>query len=99
MSHRKTSMVILSSVIVLIILMLLFGAHRGTAVMAAGSASSPVLSPGSQIIPTSTPQIVDAGEVLMTNPVLLQVMILLSFLTLVVIFWGVWINRHSVDGG
>lgn len=97
MSRRKTSIVFLSSSIILIIQMLIYGAGRGTAAMVAGSTASPVLSPGSQIIPTSTPQIGGGGEVLMTNPVLLQVMILLSFLTLVVIFWGVWINRHSVD--
>jgi hypothetical protein len=65
--------------------------------MAAGLVIQPGSMPAAQIQPTVTPQIVEAGEALMTNPVLLQVMILLSLAILFVIFWGVWINRQRAD--
>lgn len=66
---------------------------------AAASTSTSIanLQLGNQILPTATPQISDGEEVLMTNPALLQVMVILSIIAVLVIFGGVWINRHKLD--
>jgi hypothetical protein len=49
-----------------------------------------------QVLPTETPQTESSEEVLMTNPALLQAIILLGIVAVLVIFVGVWINRRKV---
>lgn len=60
------------------------------------SSPSPGEAPISQIAPTETPPVELDGEVLMTNPALLQVIILLGIIAVLVIFIGVWFNRRKV---
>jgi hypothetical protein len=97
MTRRRASSGLLAASICLIGLAISAGTGRVNSVMAAGFEPWPGFLPAGQILLTATPQIAEGGEALMTNPVLLQVMILLSLLTLIVIFWGVWINRHKAD--
>jgi hypothetical protein len=49
-----------------------------------------------QIVPTETPQPENLEQDLATNPVLLQLIILLGILTVLIIFVGVWINRSEI---
>lgn len=49
-----------------------------------------------QIIPTETPQPENLEQDLATNPVLIQLIILLGILTVLIIFIGVWINRSEI---
>jgi heme/copper-type cytochrome/quinol oxidase subunit 2 len=46
-----------------------------------------------QIAPTETPQAEDLEQDLATNPILIQLIILLGILTVLIIFVGVWVNR------
>lgn len=61
------------------------------------SASVAEISPRNQVVPTLTPQVETTEEVLMTNPALLQAIILLGIVAVLVIFVGVWINRRKID--
>jgi hypothetical protein len=50
-----------------------------------------------QVTPTSTSLAPNGEEVYTTDPLLLQIIILLGILAVLVIFLGVWINRRQVD--
>lgn len=63
----------------------------------AASASVAEISSRNQVAPTITPQVENNEEVLMTNPALLQAIILLGIVAVLVIFVGVWINRRKID--
>jgi hypothetical protein len=97
MTSRMASRGLLSVSICVIGLAISAVIGRVKSVMAAGFEPQPGFLPVGQILPTATPQTTEGGEALMTNPVLLQMMIFLSLLTLIVIFWGVWINRQKAD--
>ena len=61
------------------------------------SASGIELSVRNQAVPTEIPLTEIDEEVLVTNPALLQVIILLGIVAVMVIFIGVWINRLKVN--
>jgi hypothetical protein len=98
MKRRKTYTLMVAGLIVPVVLffeMLLSGSRNFAE--ASSSTSMADIPLGYQIIPTATPQLEGGEEVLMTNPVLLQTMIVLSIIAVLVIFGGVWINRHKWD--
>lgn len=66
-------------------------------VLATGLVRDPRTFYEHQILPTETPQPIRGEEILITNPALLRIMILLSVVAVLVIFWGVWINRHKLN--
>lgn len=50
-----------------------------------------------QIIPTATLLTPPSPEISTTDPVFIQIIIVLGIFAVLVIFLGVWINRHQVD--
>jgi len=94
--HRARFQSLTASLILTFLLIVILAPWANT-VLATSLTRYPELSPGHQLLPTGTPQSADSQEVLMTNPALLQVMILFGVIAVLVIFWGVWINRHQVD--
>lgn len=66
-------------------------------VVAAGSHLDPKIYSEHQTAPTETPQTTQGEEILITNPALLKIMILLSVVAVLVIFWGAWTHRPKID--
>lgn len=97
MNWRKIFSLLVASLIVLVIFIIKFLLDEINLAKAATSDYVVDLSHRSQILPTATPQFSGNEEVLVTNPALLQVMIILSIIAVLVIFGGVWINRHKLD--
>ena len=50
-----------------------------------------------QIVPTATQLVPTSQEIPTTDPVLLQVIIGLGVFMVLIIFFGVWINRRQVE--
>lgn len=67
--------------------------------LASASTPSNSFHPQVQVVPTLTPTTQEeiVNEALTTEPVLLQVIILLAVLAVLIVFIGVWINSRRVD--
>jgi hypothetical protein len=93
---NQRQVVALFSIVISIFVLWFALANQG---LASASTPSNMFLPQVQVVPTVTPTSQEeiANEALMTEPVLLQVIILLAVVAVLVVFIGVWINSRRVD--